>query len=457
MPSQKTLLEMDRDSFFHPFTALAEHAIKGPRVISRGSGIRVEDVDGNSFIDSLGGLWCVNVGYGRNEISEAMREQSEKLSFYHSFASMGTEPSIQLADRVVGAAPNCMSKILFGNSGSDANETNIKLVWLYNNILGRPKKKKIIVRNRAYHGVSSLSAAASGLPTVHEAFDLPVDKFRRVSAACYYWCADKSMTEHQYTQHLLDELEQTILNEGPDTFAAFLAEPISGAGGVLTPPVGYWKGVQEILQRYDILLILDEVITGFGRTGNMFAAQTFDITPDFMSIAKGLTSGYAPMSGSLVSESVWQVLLKGYKDIGVFGHGFTYSAHPLAAAAGLASLDIIERENLVQQAYDNGDYLQQKLHSVIAEHPLVGNVRGVGLMSGVELDASQVADLQRGGSSINVSKAVAEECYKKGLIIRPLMDGNVLAIAPPLVITCDELDELLSILLSALDQVSTSF
>jgi len=445
-----SLAQKDLQSLFHPFTNLPLHAVNGPRILTKAAGVRIEDDAGASYIDGLAGLWCVNVGYGRREIADAIHEQALRLSFGHSFASNAPDVTVELASRIAALAPGKLSKVLFGTSGSDANDTNIKLAWLYNEIKGRPRKKKIIARWRAYHGTTLSITAATGLDSVHAGFDYPNGQVRRVSPACYFWRQDRTQSEDAYTRFLLNELENLIQNEGPSTIAAFIAEPIAGAGGLLIPPAGYWEGVQKILKKYDILLILDEVITGFGRTGSMFGAETFGIEPDLMTIAKGLTSGYVPMSASLVSSEIWDALLEGYKEIGVFGHGLTYSGHPLAAAAGLASLDVIQSEGLVDRAAKMGEYLLSKLRDEILSDPMVGDVRGVGLIAGVEIDREIVQRLRDDAPSFSPAAFVASACSDNGLILRPLMDSNVLAISPPLIISREDIDLLISTLRDAL-------
>ncbi len=448
-----SLEELDKRAFFHPYTALAEHAEGGPRVIAKAEGIRVTDTNGEELIDGFAGLWCSNIGYSREEMAEAIYEQARTLSYFHCFGSMGTEPSIRLADLLIDLMPDNMSKVQFGNSGSDANDTSIKVVWLYNNILGRHHKKKIIARHRGYHGITTQVAAVSSLPTVHSAFDLPIERVRRVSPACYYWRPDKAMTEADYTAYLVNELEQVILNEGPDTVAAFIAEPIAGAGGLFTPPDGYWEGVQRVLAKYDVLLILDEVVTGFGRVGHMFAAEAYAIVPDIMTMAKGLTSGYVPMSASVFSEDIWQVLLEGHKTLGVFGHGYTYSAHPLAAAAGLANIEIMLREKLVDNAAVVGRYLQKRLRDELNDHPLVGDIRGIGLLAGIELADKSGGEPKPFEPRGVEGQKLAVACRNNGLIGRLLMDSDVFALSPPLIISNDEVDLIISILKKSLDEV----
>jgi len=434
-----SLTDLDRRSLLHPFTSIAQHLETGPQIIQRGRGIHVVAEDGREYIDGLAGLWCVNVGYGRQEIVDAISEQAGRLSYYHSFASMANEPAIRLADRLLELAPAGMSKVFFGNSGSDANDTQIKLVWYYNNLRGKPEKTKIIARKRAYHGVTLGASSMTGLPPVHQAFNLPLPGFLHVSTPHHYWGAAEGASEAEFSQSLAAELDDLISAEGPETVGAFIAEPVMGAGGVLVPPEGYFEAVQPVLDKHDVLFIVDEVICGFGRLGASFGSEHFKLRPDLMTLAKGLTSGYVPMSACLISEKVWDVLRDGSPEIGPFAHGYTYSGHPLAAAAGLANLEIMEREKLFAHAAEVGAYLQSRLRLTCEDHPLVGEVRGLGLIAGVELVADREkkvafdAELAMGG---RLSALASEE----NLLCRPL--GNAVAFAPALVISEAEVDEM---------------
>ncbi|MBL29278.1 MAG: hypothetical protein CMM50_17240 [Rhodospirillaceae bacterium] len=445
-----SLEEMDKLSLLHPYTHLVQHAERGPLIMTEGAGVRLTDNHGRRYIDAMGGLWCVNVGYGRPEIVEAIAAQATKLPYYHIFASMGTEPAIRLADRVLRLVPENMSKVFFGNSGSDANDTNVKLIWYYNNLLKRPKKKKIIARRRGYHGVTVAAASMTGLPHVHAAFDLPLPGFLHTSAPHHYWEAPAGMSEREFAAQLASDLDVLIRSEGPETVAAFIAEPVMGAGGVVVPPEGYYPLVQEVLRKHDVLFIADEVICGFGRLGTWFGCDYFGIEPDLMTIAKGLTSGYLPMSASVISEPIWDVVRDGSKELGVFGHGYTYSAHPTAAAAGLANLDIMENEGLVPQAAEAGAYMQRRLREVLADHPLVGEVRGVGLIAGVELVADKRNKIAF-EPALKVGQRASDYALAGGVISRPL--GNTLAFSPPLVITHADIDEMTSIVWDALERV----
>ena len=448
-----SLEEMDKQSFLHPYTALKDHNENGPTIVASANGVKVTDTKGKEYIDAMAGLWCVNIGWGRDEVVEAITEQASKLAYYHSFASMANEASIRLADRILRLVPDNMSKVFFGNSGSDANDTNVKLVWYFNNLRGKPEKKKIIGRHRGYHGVTVAAASMTGIPMVHKAFDIPLPQMRHTLMPHYYANAEPGMSELDFSKHCAAKLEEMIIAEGPDTVAAFIAEPVMGAGGVVPPPEGYFQQVQAVLSKYDILMIADEVITGFGRTGNWFASETYDIKPDIMTIAKGLTSGYIPMSASIISEDIWQVLMNGTPEMGAFAHGYTYSAHPIAAAAAMANIDIMERENLPANAARIGTYFQNKLRKEIADHPLVGDVRGVALLGGVELVADKVKKTEL-DTSLKAAPTLAKYCVEEGLISRALMQMNALSFSPPLIITESEVDEVVARFQRALNRLT---
>ncbi|MBT3628761.1 MAG: aminotransferase class III-fold pyridoxal phosphate-dependent enzyme [Rhodospirillaceae bacterium] len=448
-----SLEEMDKQSFLHPYTALQDHAENGPTIVASAQGVNITDTKGKEYIDSMAGLWCVNIGWGRDEVVEAITEQASKLAYYHSFASMANEASIRLADRILRLAPDNMSKVFFGNSGSDANDTNVKLVWYYNNLRGKPDKKKIIGRERGYHGVTVAAASMTGIPMVHKAFDIPLPQMLHTVMPHYYMNAEPGMSELEFSKWCAAKLEEMIIAEGPDTIAAFIAEPVMGAGGVVPPPEGYFQEIQAVLSKYDVLMIADEVITGFGRTGNWFASETYGIKPDIMTIAKGLTSGYIPMSGSIISEDIWQVLVNGTPEVGAFAHGYTYSAHPVAAAAAMANLDIMEREDLPANAARMGTYFQNKLKQELAGHPLVGDVRGVALLAGVELVADK-ANKTPLDMNLKAAPTLGKYCVEEGLISRALMQMNALSFSPPLVINEGEVDEVVARFQRALNRLT---
>ncbi|MGI9419201.1 MAG: aminotransferase [Geminicoccaceae bacterium] len=449
-----SLEELDRESMFHPYTGLADHLDKGVRVISEGSGVWVKDPDGKRYLDAVAGLWCVNIGYGRTEVADAIHEQAKKLAYFHSFSSMGTEPTIRLADRLLRLAPAGMSKVLFGNTGSDANDTNVKLIWYYNNLRGKPEKVKLISREQGYHGVTVAAASLTGLPLLHKAFNLPIPDVLHVSCPDPYRGKPDDMSERDFSKQLARELDETIEREGPDTVAAFFAEPVMGAGGVHVPPEGYFDEIQPVLKKHDVLLVADEVICGFGRLGHWFGSNLYNIKPDIITIAKGLTSGYVPMSASLVGERVWDVLIDTSRDIGPFGHGYTYGGHPVAAAAAMANLDIFERDDLVGNAHDVGLYFQKRMREAFQDHPLVGHVRGVGLILALEFVADKASKRAFEGTD-KIAPKVSQAAYQHGLIARPLPSGDTIALSPPLSITREEVDVVAERLTAALDETAS--
>ncbi|MCF8481303.1 MAG: aspartate aminotransferase family protein [Rhodospirillum sp.] len=435
------LEQWDRENFFHPSTHLAQFA-RGElpqRVVTGGSGVYIEDRDGNRLLDAFAGLYCVNVGYGRQDIAEAIAKQARELAYYHSYVGHGTEASITLAKMILDRAPAHMSKVYFGQSGSDANETNIKLVWYYNNVLGRPEKKKIISRWRGYHGSGLMTGSLTGLEAFQKAFDLPLDRVIHTEAPYYFRRADSAMSEEAFSEDCAQKLDALIQAEGPDTIAAFIGEPVLGTGGLVPPPKGYWEAIQAVLTKYDILLIVDEVVTGFGRLGTMFGSAHYSLKPDLITIAKGLTSAYAPLSGSIVSERMWTVLEQGTDAMGPIGHGWTYSAHPIGAAAGVANLKLIDELDLVTNAGEMGAYFKAAMTKALGDHPKVGDVRGEGLMLAVEL-VEDKADRVLFDASKKVGYAVVAELLKRDVISRAMPQGDILGFAPPLCITKDEVD-----------------
>ena len=443
--------DVDRKHVFHPFSDPRRHEQDGGHMIVRGRGSTLWDSRGRSYLDAMAGLWCVNVGYGRSEMAEAIARQIERLSYYHGFSSMATEAPALLAERVLASTPVPMSKVFFGSSGSDANDTQAKLVWFYNNALGRPEKKKLVSRKRGYHGVTVLSAGLTGLANLHQGFDLPLPMIRHARAPHRLWEATQGMTDDEFVRFLADDLEQLILREGPETVAAFIAEPLQAAGGVLVPPPGYFPAIHEVLHRHDVLLIADEVVCAFGRLGCWFGSELFGIQPDLITVAKGLTSAYVPLSGCLVSDRVWSVVADASK--GVFGHGYTYTAHPVAAAAALENLDIIERDGLVAQAAARGARLHERLHEAFDDHPLVGEVRGIGLIGAVEFVASR-SPARPFDRSLRVGPRIAKRCLERGVITRALPDADTIAFSPPFVVTEDELDEMVATARAAADDVA---
>ncbi|MBS3647204.1 aspartate aminotransferase family protein [Pseudaminobacter sp. 19-2017] len=454
MLTNDVLDRWDRDNFFHPSTHLAQHA-RGEtpsRIVTGGKGVFIEDRDGNRLLDAFAGLYCVNVGYGRPEIAEAIAAQAKELAYYHAYVGHGTEASITLAKMVLERAPKNMSKVYFGLGGSDANETNVKLVWYYNNILGRPQKKKIISRWRGYHGSGLVTGSLTGLATFHNKFDLPLSQVIHTEAPYWYRRPDLSMSEADFVTFCADELEKLIAREGADTIAAFIGEPVLGTGGIVPPPPGYWAAIQKVLKKHDILLIADEVVTGFGRLGTMFGSDHYGIEPDIITIAKGLTSAYAPLSGSIIGDRVWEVLEKGTDENGPIGHGWTYSAHPIGAAAGVANLKLIDDLGLVKNAGEIGAYFNEAMKDAIGRHAHVGEVRGEGLLCAVEF----VED--RGKRTFfdparKVGPAIAAALLRRGVIGRAMPQGDILGFAPPLCLTRAEADEVVGKTFEAVAEV----
>ena len=425
----------------HPYTQLRQFEKEGPLVIVRGEGVQVFDEHGKAYIEGMAGLWCASLGFSEKRLSEAAYRQMNTLPYYHSFS--GKVPGLlpALVEALIKWAPVPMARILFANSGSESNDTAFKLVRYYNNAKGRPLKKKIIARNKGYHGVTMAAASLSGLASMHQHFDLPLPDVVRVSCPHLYQFGLPGETEAQFVDRLAKELEDTILREGPETVAAFIAEPVQGAGGVIVPPPGYFVKIQAILKKYDILFIVDEVITGFGRLGQAFGTQVFDLKPDMITVAKMLTSAYVPMSALYLTDEIYQTIADASAEVGVFGHGYTYSGHPLACAVALETLRIYESDNVIGHVQKVGPRLQQGLQK-FKNHPLVGDARGLGLIGALELSADPARktafDPARGVGNYFVSRAQAH-----GLIVRALL-GDVIAFSPPLIISEAEIDELLA-------------
>jgi len=435
------LSQWDQDNFFHPSTHLAQHA-RGEtpnRIISGGEGSYIRDRDGNEYLDGFAGLYCVNIGYGRSEIAEAISKQAKDLSYYHAYVGHSTEASITLSKMVIDRAPENMSKVYFGLSGSDANETNIKMLWYYNNILNRPKKKKIISRWRGYHGSGLMTGSLTGLDVFHKKFDLPLQNVFHTITPHYLRRSEIDMTEDDFVKYCVSELNNLIQQEGADTIAAFIAEPILGTGGIIPPPKGYWKAIKPILKDNDILLIADEVVTGFGRMGTMFGSIYYDLEPDFITIAKGLTSAYAPMSGSLVSKKIWKVLEKGTDENGPIGHGWTYSAHPICAAAGVANLKYLDDANLIENVKQIGPYFLNELKNALADHIYIAEIRGEGLLTAIEF-AEDKKSLKFFDPSKKIGPQIAAMLLKEGVIGRAMPQGDILGFAPPLCLSKKEAD-----------------
>ena len=446
--------QWDHDHFFHPSTHLGQFA-RGElanRIVTGGEGVYISDRDGNRLLDAFAGLYCVNIGYGRQEVAEAIAAQAREMAYYHSYVGHGTEASITLAKMIIDRAPANMSRVYFGLSGSDANETNVKLVWYYNNILGRPEKKKIISRWRGYHGSGLMTGSLTGLELFHKKFDLPLSQVLHTEAPYYFRRTDLSMSESQFVAHCASELEALIEREGADTIAAFIGEPVLGTGGIVPPPAGYWAAIQEVLQKHDILLIADEVVTGFGRLGTMMGSTHYGIQPDIITIAKGLTSAYAPLSGSIISEKVWKVLEQGSDENGPIGHGWTYSAHPICAAAGVANLKVIDDLGLVANAGETGAYLKNAIAGALGDHAHVGDVRGEGMLAAIEL-VEDKDDRVFYDPARKIGPSIAAALLSRGVIARAMPQGDIIGFAPPMCLTRAEADIIVSAVTDAVKEV----
>jgi 4-aminobutyrate---pyruvate transaminase len=439
----------DVEALLHPTTNLWVHRTAGPLVLERGEGIYVVDTDGKKYIEGLAGLWCTALGYGNRELVETAKEQMEKLSFTHLFGGRSHEPAIELAETIKRLAPCPTSKVFFTASGSETNDSQIKLAWYYNNAIGRPQKKKIISRVKGYHGVTIASASLTGLPVFHADFDLPMSMVRHTATPHHYRGAHEGESEADFATRLVADLEALIHTEGADTIAAFIAEPVMGAGGVIVPPATYFEKVSALLQKHDIAFIADEVICGFGRTGNWFGSQTFNAQPTTISMAKAITSAYFPLGALTVPEHVHEALVDSSKRLGVFAHGFTYSGHPVGSAIANKAIAIYERDDIVGHVRRVAPVFQGYLER-LADHPLVGEARGVGLIGGLELVRDKKTK-QSFDPKLAVGAKVTSFAQDEGLICRPV-GGDTIGLCPPLIITADQIDDLFGRLETALDR-----
>ena len=443
------LKAVDLDHHLHPFTDHQELRQEGgPRVIARGEGCYLWDTDGERLLDGMGGLWCVNIGYGRAELADVAARQMRELPYYNSFFKTTTPVMAELARDIAELTPDGLNRVFFANSGSEANDTNIRLVRSYWQKMGQPQRTVIVSRKLAYHGSTIAAASLTGLASMHDIPGIPIPDI--VHAAAPFWWADGGdMTPEEFGLQAARNVEETILAVGPERVAAFIGEPVQGAGGVIVPPSTYWPEVQRICAKHGILLIADEVICGFGRTGQWFGCQTFDIRPDIMTIAKGMSSGYLPISASIVGDRVAEVV---FDSPGRFAHGYTYSGHPVAAAVARENIAILRRERIVERVREDiGPYFQQQLATLL-DHPLVGEVRGVGLMAAVELtrDKTGRSPVATVGS---MATPVRNTCFANGLATRAVRD--CLVFSPPLVISHSEVDELVALLRRSIDEALT--
>lgn len=446
----KDIWQKDLDHFVHPWTDFAQFKDVGSLVVAEAEGAYVYDSDGNKFLDGIGGLWCVNVGYGREEIGQAMADQASRMTYFSSFGHHTTVPVAELSAKLAQLAPEPLNHILYGASGSVANDTAVRLIHFYFNQLGKPDKKIIITRENGYHGSTYLAMSLTGVAFDHIGFDIIGEPLiQRVSGPDLYRRPD-GMTPEEYTDYLLDEFRTKVESLGPENVAAFFAEPIMGAGGVLVPPPGYLPGMRELCTEYKILYVSDEVVTAFGRLGSMFASEdNFGIVPDIINTAKGLTSGYSPLSATLISDEIYDVISTPQAPGAMFTHGFTYSGHPVSCAAALANIDIIEREDLCGHVRNVGPHLETQL-ATLNDLEIVGDVRGSHFMMCVEnLADKETKELF--APEVGVGGRVADACERRGLIVRPVAHLNILS--PPLVLTVEQIDWMVDVIRESIVEV----
>lgn len=437
-PKTLTNLQVrDIETMIHPYTNLVAVREQGPVIMDHGKGIYVYDSQGKEYIEGMAGLWCNSLGHGEERLIEAAVKQMRRLPYATVFAGKSHEPGIALAEKLKEMAPMPTSKVFFAASGSEANDTQIKLAWYVNNARGRPKKKKIIAQTRGYHGVTVVAASLTGLPNNHRDWDLPLDFVRHTDCPLMYRFAEPGESEDDFCKRLAAKLDALIEHEGPDTIAAFIAEPVMGAGGVIVPPLAYYEHIQPVLAKHDVLFIADEVITGFGRTGNYWGSQTYNMRPHTVTCAKQLSSAYAPIAAVLLPEEIYQDLLAESRKIGTFAHGFTYSAHPVAAAVALETLAIYEERKILTHVRRVSPQFQKRVQK-LGEHPLVGSTQGIGLLGVAELVADK-ATKRSFAPAQAVGPALVRFAESHGLIVRSLLSDRV-AICPPMIITEAEID-----------------
>jgi len=441
--SQTQLNQIDAQTILHPSTNADDFAKHGSRIMHGGEGIYLEDSSGHKLIDAVAGLWCVNIGYGRQEIAEAMSNAASNMGYYHTFTGMSNVPQIELAERLIELAPGRLNKVFFASGGSDGNDSLMKIVWYYHNLIGKPEKRKIISRWQAYHGTSIATASLTGLPSFHKDFNLPIDSVIHTESPDYFRHGLEGEPETEFSARRASELEALIEREGADTVGAFIAEPVLGAGGVVPPPKGYFEAIQKVLKKHQILFIADEVVCGFGRLGEWFGSQVYDLDPDMITTAKALTSGYFPLSASFITDDIWQVIREGSKKHGSFAHGYTYAGHPIGAATAMANLDIIEKENLVTKSAEIGAYFHQQLQQRFEQDSFVAEIRGRGMLAAVQL-VKDKASKTLFDPKVKIAPKVTQQCYENGLIARPLPSVDSVAFSPPLITTRAQVDEIVN-------------
>ncbi|MDP6563921.1 MAG: aspartate aminotransferase family protein [Alphaproteobacteria bacterium] len=437
--------------YLHPYTNLAVHEQSGPHIVTRGRGIYVTDDAGKEYIEGLAGLWCASFGFGEEELVDAATKQMRELPYYHGFAGKSVHPAIDLAELMKEIAPVPFSKVFFANSGSEANDTAVKMVWYFNNARGRPEKKKFISRLRGYHGVTVAAGRLTGLPYAQKDFDLPLDFVRHTMTPDFYRGAEDGESEEDFASRCAQALEDMIVEEGPETVAAFIAEPVMGAGGVILPPRTYFEKVQAVLKKYEVLMIADEVICGFGRTGNMWGSQSYHIKPDILTCAKALSSAYLPISAVMITDEIYQAFRTNSEKLGIFGHGYTYTAHPACAAVALRAQQLMQERDILGHVRAVAPRFQARIQG-FADHPLVGHARGVGLIGALEVVADK--DSKRSfDPAAKIGALVQQTAQDHGLIVRAL-PGDIVGFCPPLIITEAEVDEMFDRFTRALDEMT---
>ena len=447
MPVANDLAQRDIDSLIHPYTNLDQHRTKGPMIVKGGDGVFIVTEDGTRYLEGMAGLWSASLGFSETRLVEAAHRQMQQLPFYQIFGGKSNEPAIELADRLLKIAPEGLTKVLFANSGSEANDQAAKLVWYYHNAIGKPRKKKIIARDRAYHGVTAYAASLTAQAINHTDWDLPLGGVLRTDAPSHYIYGHDGESEDAFVERIIGNLERLILREGPDTVGAFIAEPVNGGGGVIVPPPGYFARVQEVLRRYDILFIADEVICGFGRTGGMFGCDTFGIKPDIMTVAKALSASYMPISATLVSGRIDEAMAAQSRKLGNFGHGVTYAGHPVASAVALETLKIYEERDLVGMVGQVSPHFMSRLQA-LADHPLVGEARGVGLIGALQLVKDKGRRISFTAQD-GIGAAVMASAQNHGVLVRA--SPEAVYFCPPLIISKAEIDTLFDATAAALD------
>lgn len=433
----------------HPQTNFRLHEEIGPAIIHSGDGVCISDTDGTELIDGMAGLWCASLGYSEGRLIEAAHTQMLKLPYIQTFAHRTSEPVIDLAEALIARAPTPMSKVLFQASGSEAVDSAIKLSWFYHAAIGKPEKRKIIGRQRAYHGTTIASASLTGLPNMHNGWGLPLPGFLHVSCPDTYRGMLPGETEEDYSVRLGEELETLILREGPETISAFFAEPVMGTGGVVVPPRGYFDHVQRILRKYEILFVVDEVICGFGRTGAYWGSLLYSLQPDMLTCAKGLSSAYFPISALMINDRVYQAVADYTAQLGGFGHGYTYGGHPVGAAVAGETLKIYDEIDICGQVREKAPILQDGLRD-LADNPIVGDVRGVGLMAAVEF-VEDKAEKRAFAPSTNIGGLVADAIRRRGVLLRAL--GSTLVFSPPLIAKHDDIAKIVDATCDAIREV----